>query len=480
MKESLGVLSTPIGHFNQQILTGQGVALVREGIIPRRSSLTLYIPEKIDIDSILEGTPPEFRYYRDNFLYIMSILITISVSNKDAEYKEGFVPVNKRILQGIIRDYRPYIEYLIDVGVLEEDKHYVVGMESGKLRFSNDYISKLKPVTITKWPLIKSILKRRRIDVDIENIETSNSRAERLAPLEEWFDGLEIEIESGERYLDSLFQEESQRDNLNEAMLKYNSRFLPLLKLKNKDKLFYIDSTGYRLHTNLTQLKSELRGFVRYDGNKILCAVDICNSQPYLALSLLSEDLFIRNNMANKINNPAIEDNIIIQNLIKEIEDKEDVILFRELVISGSLYEFFGEKLIEMGIIDSNSAVDLRKMSKEIMFTVLFSPNRSIAMSSVKMFRMLFPNVFRVFKLIKKGDGNHGALAICLQRLESELVLDRACLRISEERPDVPIFTLHDSIITTEENVGYVENVLENVLTSFMGVPPKFKIERWV
>jgi hypothetical protein len=38
--------------------------------------------------------------------------------------------------------------------------------------------------------------------------------------------------------------------------------------------------------------------------------------------------------------------------------------------------------------------------------------------------------------------------------------IHRVCGRVLEERPGVPLFTIHDSLLTTPEHVGYVRGVI--------------------
>ena len=64
-------------------------------------------------------------------------------------------------------------------------------------------------------------------------------------------------------------------------------------------------------------------------------------------------------------------------------------------------------------------------------------------------------------------------------RWEADLVLKKICGRIADERPDIPLFTLHDSVITTEKHVGYVRSVMSHVLEEWMGASPALKIESW-
>jgi hypothetical protein len=93
------------------------------------------------------------------------------------------------------------------------------------------------------------------------------------------------------------------------------------------------------------------------------------------------------------------------------------------------------------------------------------------------LFKKTFPTVYKIISKIKKE--RHATLAIILQRLESELFLQKCCKIIYEERPDIPIFTLHDSIITTKENIEYVKSIIEKVLLEHINAKPHLKVERW-
>lgn len=95
----------------------------------------------------------------------------------------------------------------------------------------------------------------------------------------------------------------------------------------------------------------------------------------------------------------------------------------------------------------------------------------------MQVFCQKFPSIARVFAYIKKD--NHRNLAIILQRIESFLLLQLVCGRISKERPDVPLFTIHDNIVTTVGNETYVQSIMESELTKVMGAAPTFSIEYW-
>lgn len=147
-----------------------------------------------------------------------------------------------------------------------------------------------------------------------------------------------------------------------------------------------------------------------------------------------------------------------------------------EIVKSGQLYEEFGKILLTKGIITDDTPI--RKQAKTIIFSSIFSPNQSIAYNqSIVIFKEYFPDVYEIYRSIKQNE--HRTLACLLQNLEAKLVLNTACKIISQLKPEMPLFTLHDSIITTSGNEQLVYEVLYDVLLNAIGIPPTLKFERW-
>ena len=100
--------------------------------------------------------------------------------------------------------------------------------------------------------------------------------------------------------------------------------------------------------------------------------------------------------------------------------------------------------------------------------------------------KTLFPRVAELFRILKTEYPNvnmekqHSRLPILLQAIESHIILNKCCKRIWEEREhQVPIFTIHDSIVTTVENVEYVREVMMQELNACIGVPTAPAIEEW-
>jgi hypothetical protein len=65
-----------------------------------------------------------------------------------------------------------------------------------------------------------------------------------------------------------------------------------------------------------------------------------------------------------------------------------------------------------------------------------------------------------------------------MQHVESRLFIGRICGRIREQQPDIPLVTIHDSLLTTPAYVDYVEAVARSEFEC-LGVSPKFHRESY-
>jgi len=71
----------------------------------------------------------------------------------------------------------------------------------------------------------------------------------------------------------------------------------------------------------------------------------------------------------------------------------------------------------------------------------------------------------------------HATLAVLLQLIESYIMIDVVCRRIANEKPDLPVFTIHDSLVTTVGNEEYIRYVMEEEILRMVGFKPSLKIE---
>jgi hypothetical protein len=127
-----------------------------------------------------------------------------------------------------------------------------------------------------------------------------------------------------------------------------------------------VDKKGNRVHTNLTNLASDLRSFITYEDRK-LGQVDLKNSQPFLL------NLIIKNRI----------------NLMKQNE-VDEYMQFKKITEEGVFYEFLMDKF-EI----KNTNEEARKEFKKLFFgRVFFDVNRTDLKKEEKLFQSLFPTIF--------------------------------------------------------------------------------------
>lgn len=77
----------------------------------------------------------------------------------------------------------------------------------------------------------------------------------------------------------------------------------------------------------------------------------------------------------------------------------------------------------------------------------------------------------------KKDPRPYRYLACVLQLFESTIMIYRVCGRILQERPDVPIWPIHDCIMTTAPHKEYVRRIMLEEFVA-LGISPALKEER--
>ena len=154
---------------------------------------------------------------------------------------------------------------------------------------------------------------------------------------------------------------------------------------------------------------------------------------------------------------------------------------YQKLTSSGNMYE----KIIDMVRNKTEKIID-RKKAKELLFMVFFSKNSFFEEKAAwlkRLFASEYSYVYGFFELIKTefegiAEEQHNRLACLLQSIESEIILNRVCKRIWEEgNQQVPVFTIHDSVVTTVGNEEFVEKIMDEELTKCIGIPPPLEFE---
>ena len=467
--------------------------------------MTIFLPRNLELATLIYNNPPSFKPYKTDKLRYIIHLITIRSQFKKDLLCEEYVPLNAQLLQKKIQNYAQYLTYLIDdLKILESDNYYVPGIKSKGFRLVDTYRkSKVRPITV------QDIVLRKALKIDKNKIDNSVAYHGYIT---KWFsiDKLKIDLPLVHHFLNEELQLKLGNSVLwdTDRMSKkkklpwnqFNHAYISAENLNSGIYHLLMDRNVGRFHSNLTNMRSVVRNAITYDGQKLV-SVDIRNSQPYLSTALFRKEFWSPSNNHDKasLNNSFLrtEDDaflfykglININNIYNNEKDShimlgenaldlenKDFSKYTDLVVEGQLYDFleaeFGDVL--------GKKYCSRQDVKAAVFQVLFTDNRFIGQKEAapkKMFQMFFPDVYEVFARIKAKDST--LLPRLLQKIESHLIINVIAKRISKEYPGAPIFTIHDSIATTEKYSGQVSKIMREELTKAIGHAPILQPEIW-
>lgn len=451
----------------------------------QKAGRTIIVPHNLDLNALLAQAPPQkFRPTRDKLYYLVGLLTERQAIDRKIldEAKElPFVSLSSKLLKNKIHDYQKYLYYLVDSGVFECDNQYIVGGKAKGYRFTAEYRTIGRTQVLYDVALFSS--------PEPEGVKENPI----IATAKAMFDGLAIDRTSALHYLEASYKQDiALAPRRHHALLnaKHNAHTLMVHHMTEKNFFFHVDSFSGRFHTNLTNMKSELRNFISYGGTPLV-AIDLANAQPFFTLNLLSTDFYKKNKSSiltldeiNKknifdINQPDIQPTNplypIMCGTFLTPAIREELNLYSRAVSTGKFYEIFGAEIQR----NYKNALT-RDQVKRIMFSVLFTEateERKFIVKNKELFKSVFPTVSRILNTWTQG--NAANLAMVLQRMESYMFLEHLNQRIVERLGEIPIFTIHDSMVTTEEYVDSVSRIMYDGIRLKTGYTPFFKTEMW-
>lgn len=450
------------------------------------SHLYWEIPSSIDLEAFLEKYPPNFKYKTDHFYHIIEYLAK-GMDQEDLDNNEGFINTSSKVLQKSIHNYKKYLDHLLQHKLIRTDKKYIVGEKCFGYLIQG-YTS--HKATVKEIPVKSFVSKKNRAkEFNKKKIELKLTE-KKYSYLTKWFNPkLIIDVEEATKKVEELFPEQTGgiKGKKKKKPSIWNKRFKAIYSIHkfSKQEFYYsVDDNVGRFHSNLTNIKKEIRNYITYDGKKLV-NIDIKNSQPLISTILFDYNFYQKNTEhINIYNIPTIlpllsnlshsySSTIIMLEKTLQKTDNHKVTEYIDMVNTGDFYEKISEKLYP-------KSPFVKKQMKEMIFTVLFSRNSFIRLPEAKSkidFRDNFPEIYEIFRQLKVK--NHRALAHILQRIESELIIQKVCKRISIEKPDLPIFTIHDSIATTVGNEDYVSIIIKEEAFKLTGLNVKLGFEKW-
>lgn len=406
-----------------------------------------------------------FCFKEDVAIYLLNLLLCGTYN--DSEFEEtGWVSLCSDILRETVsKDYNIYLDLFLKHDIIFKKNYSKQHNKCNRFYLLPQWAinSELSEHKIKDWCLLRKQKNR-----------VMSSAVKTHKCLWKWFDSEYLTLDA-DAALDDI-------NGLNISERKLLSIKNSICNFVNGNKWFIKHNKDKRLHTNLTNMKSEVRKHLKFKGEQLI-NIDINNSQIFFLLVLL-----------DKINKNKIEDitkdKYIISEVISESLDQSEFQRFKNLVLSGSFYTTLGSKLIsdlgELGHyrkckynhITGKPVYTIynqpKALMKPIAFEVLFSKNNHYTKEK-SWFKKEFPTIYSTIEKIKEK--KYQKLALLLQNIEAQAILEKSIKSVSKHDKNIPLFTIHDSIMTTIEYVDIVKNLMEKEIFLYTGFTPSISID---
>jgi hypothetical protein len=464
------------------------------------------IPNGLQISQLLELNPPRFKKKKikiDVFYFIIDLITVRTYKSSNEEFLD-FVDIHSDYFNSFHHDYKEYIQYLKDHQIIETD-YYIPEEKSYGYSIHLEHIDFECP--FIEIPITDNVIKQ-KIESNQFYKTLFSPAATSYNHLSKWFNpSLVINSKFAIRKIKKMYQEIEDNKHmyskrqLSKAKNKLLKNLNVIQELKSQNFYCDLDNNIGRFHSNLTNLKKELRSFITYEGRQLV-NIDIRNSQPFLSTCLFRPEFWDRNHSGLNIYKIPTALNIIDgygiskhdvktygMNAYEHIDDLMNRVcvytmsvtfLLKRLnresndYISFSFSRFFYKKVFDK--IYPGMQFEKAKAKKSF-FQFIYSANNENYWEEKRFISEAFPVATELFEFIKEKD--YVLLSHIMQRLESILMIEVISRRIAAEKPQLPFFTVHDSIATLPEEVPYVKQVIKEEFKRYLGIVPKLGVERW-
>lgn len=445
----------------------------------RKKPCWLYVPATFDPEVL----PADLKPHADSARYFLHRIIWGQVMKKRTI--DNFVPLKFDYLREVIPDriIVPLKDALIAEEVIECDGHYIEGRKSLGYRLGEKH-----------W-------KARLIRVAVGDEATAKKiRAVRRAKYKK----VRLDVHC---WLRSQFKRLEVDQPLALSLLSGHRRFelvkIPVDQIAYKETEFGPCRYG-RVHSSLTRCSGRVRPALHVSGESLVM-LDVANSQPlFMALLVINyrkqgNKTFGYVTFAKNSTNQYKDIDKIIEETISSFTPIHDIFTsssflpaYTTRIASRKEEQSLTEQDIETtGCLPQDISVNrdflskdeqhfvtlceqgklyrtlknemedrempLRHWVKTEMFEVLFGSNR--LKSRLKdIFEETFPGVAEVIRVHKTKD--YRFLPRLLQNIEANFVINGVCRRIMTVMPEAPVYTIHDSILTTRPFVEPIRQIM--------------------
>jgi hypothetical protein len=467
-------------------------------------NIPVRIPSNIDFVELfdgIKGNKTKIQFLKDGMIYILSLLIVDNYTLfSDGEYKR----LNNKILSDIIGDKRPeqIMRILKENGIIEV-KSYSKGRFSKGYRLTESYnTGQFKKVKLSDR------IKNKIINYRNKHKTKEKDLTDELFYILEQFDKNKLELDNLnlDRFIKTLGIElfhktitlnEKQRGFTLKSTFNYIGKIKSLIEDINNRKYYRsFSESNHRFNSNITSLPKILRPFLRINGSNI-GEIDISSSQPYILSTILNpqfsstqtegynlitiyEDLFKTFLSLKSVVTSHQRGNTVYELGVYMTEkEHQGLMKFSQFDFTQDFYQHIldeGYRLFPNFMGSKKRFNKGRGYIKKYVMYFLFVRDEVVREDTdvVELLKLIYPDLCN---FVERFNLDYGVrdFSILLQRTESYLILTNVCKKIYLEYPEIPFFTIHDSIITIDTYLDKVKEIITDTILEITGKPVKVK-----
>ena len=429
------------------------------------------------------GTEP---LHLDYFVYFLSKIASIPITNN--KYKNlQKVPISSVILRNEMgKNYKRYVEYLIEHKFVETDNYYIVGdtVTEGKCKcycISKKFrMENFVEVKLDNKFLLSKVLKwkMKRFGKD--------SNDPLISKIYQMIENFKVDIPSATEYLQQLV------DNKGISKKTMQLELDKCHRINNGDasnmEHFVIKDKYNRVHTNFTNLSKHIRENFLYVNGKKVASIDIQTCQPSLLYVLFNDYIgmvekantkpleidghFERSDIRDKYVNASndyagnvnyggqvnFEYNTFGMSATEFLRRVKIESSCYERVLYNDIYDYFADEWENF----YSESISRSKIKKHWITYVFGKDVSDYTVKIHHIWATYFPIFTKMLSHFKKDD--YKTLAHSLQKSESAIMFDKLFPALENE---LDCFTtVHDCILLPTDECDNVINIFEGILQS--------------
>ncbi len=416
-------------------------------------------PQNLNIERLLNDYNLSRTRKRNVMKKCLRLISKLSITNYNVHRfnSKGFTPIGSDFKKSLLHSDYELVHDILTYGddpIMDVKDSYKVGEFTKQYRLNPRYRNFV--LTVLELP-----------DKDYET---------NLPFLDSQFQMNQLSLDARVyKYLFNLYSEIQcilTTENQKVLLRNYIGRALNIINdIDNGFLQYHRSRRNLRYNSSVTSLNKVVRPFLLCNGQPLV-SIDIKASQPYILASILNDEFFT--NTEEGYNISTIYPNVPGSLLFPQFLDGKEAAIedFKQSPFDQDFYFYVLRN--ELGREPSEEEREVLKI-KTMQF-LFFNNSAARAKGNLGYFKRQFPSINTIITKFLNIIGSK-RFSYLLQRTESYLVLENICKEFHSRYPEAPIFTIHDSVLTTAEYSDDLYELMYDTLHSITGIVPGLKME---